>query len=96
MDWQAWMPLFSILAALFAGGIFLLALISFLLSGVNKILDAKIKPIEEKLENHIASTGKKIDKIIHAINTLAEKQKVDSKALTEALKALKEKSIQHL
>ena len=58
MDWSL---LLAFVAILFAGGIFLLAFLSLILSAFTKILDAKIAPIKEDLSNHITDTTKKIE-----------------------------------
>ena len=77
---MSWTLIFAIIGALFGGGIFLLALISFLLSGVNKILDAKLEPIKKDLANHVT----KIDKVEQDTKELKDGQ-ADLKAKIDLL-----------
>ena len=60
-------------ALLFSGGIFLIALLSFILARIDKILEAKIDPIDKKLNDHIADTDKKIGKLFKGQDRLESK-----------------------
>ena len=51
------------LTPVFVAGIFFVGTLSFLLVGINSLLNAKIKPLEKQLESYVTQTGKKIDRI---------------------------------
>ena len=67
------------LSPIFTAGIFFVATLSFLLVGINSLLNAKIKPLEKQLENHVTETKADIKEIKADIKNL----KADIKKILE-------------
>ena len=65
MDWSV----------MFSAGIFLIGFLSFLLVGFNTLLNAKIRPLEKRLDSHVADTTKKIDNLADGQKRLEDGQK---------------------
>ena len=60
------------LKPLFTAGIFFVATLSFLLVGFNSLLDAKIKPLEKQIGNHISEVKTAIQGLTERIDRLYE------------------------
>ena len=90
MNPETLVVILSLIAALFGGGIFLIALQSFLLKGVNAMLDAKI----ERLSDNLGHNLKEIQDIVaENQDTLSDNQRTladNQRTLAENKKALAE------
>ena len=107
MEWGQVLTIIFGMSAVVGGFVFLISKrIDDLKDSIIQPLDAKLTPINEKLDNHITDTNKKIaqlseninennDKLSHLDSLFQTKQKEDLKMFKEIISLIKENHIKN-